>query len=91
VHLQIFSLTNIILYYYFLDWHLIIGGYRNVEYLAEVELFNWKSKKQCSLKDLPDAVGGHSGVNFTNITQAVFCMKVFSTAFFSLQFGFVIL
>ena len=48
--------------FYFKDWHLIIGGYRNEQYLAEVELFNWKTKKQCRLQDLPNAVGGHSGV-----------------------------
>ncbi len=44
-----------------------MGGYRNAEYLAEVELFNWKTQKQCRLENLPYPVGGHTGVVLNGI------------------------
>ncbi len=56
---------------HFSEWHLIIGGHRNKDFLSEVELFNWKTQKQCFLKDLPFAVGGHSGAVLNEIP--IFC------------------
>ena len=34
------------------SWHMIVGG-KNTEDLKTVELYNWKTKEQCKLGDLP--------------------------------------
>lgn len=40
-------------------WHLIIGG-KNLIDLSSVEAFNWKTKEQCQLNDLPVGMRIHS-------------------------------
>jgi hypothetical protein len=45
---------------------MIIGG-KNNEDLSSVELFNWRTKEQCSLKDLPIKVRIHAGTVFQGI------------------------
>ena len=41
------------------EWHVIVGG-KNVKDLDSVEAFNWKTKEQCRLNDLPLGVRIHS-------------------------------
>ena len=41
------------------QWHVIVGG-KNVGELTSVEAFNWKTREQCRLKDIPVGVRIHS-------------------------------
>jgi hypothetical protein len=44
-------------------WHLIFGGYTpSTGVLDSVELYNWKTSKQCNLLSLPSKVYGQSAV-----------------------------
>ena len=49
------------------DWHMIIGGKNKDEELSLVELFNWRTGKQCPLKDIPKRVRIHAGTVFQGI------------------------
>lgn len=48
------------------EWHIIVGG-KNSQDLKSVEAFNWKTKDQCNLNDLPLEVRIHSSAVFEKV------------------------
>jgi hypothetical protein len=58
---MLLNVTNCNLIQYFFpvdpDWHLIIGGFywqgSGDPFISSVELYNWRSGKQCKLPDFP--------------------------------------
>lgn len=50
------------------EWHLILGGEGSLD---TVELFNWRTFKQCQLPNLPVGVYGHVATSLKDVP--VFC------------------